>query len=313
MRRAATIAAMRRRSAISVFLCLPLWACGSTQEPAACGSAASPGAQALELEVQGRVRGAVVRVPASYDGVTPVPLVIAFPFFSGTPDALTSLTDVDEASEARGALLVLPEGVGASFNAGKCCGEAWETSVDDVAFTAALIDEASARYCVQGDQVVVTGMSNGALMAHRAGCELADRLRGIAAVAGPMHIEGACNPVRPLRVLQVHGTVDDQMPFQGGEGMPPIPVPGDLSFSAIPDSMERWRHALGCELTTEASFQAGDASCAVWRGCSAGAHLELCAIAGGGHTWPGGSFPAAFGATSHDLSAGAYLLDVLLR
>ena len=107
-----------------------------------CGAPTTPG-EVLELEVQGRARRAVVHVPSSYDGVTAVPLVVAFPFFGGDPGSLASLTDLDEASEARGVLLVIPEGVGASFNAGKCCGEAWEEQVDDVAFTAALIDEVS--------------------------------------------------------------------------------------------------------------------------------------------------------------------------
>lgn len=293
---------------------LALAACGSTPaEPTFCGGPPPEPEHRIELQVGGLTRGALVRVPSSYDGVTPMPLVIAFHFFSGNPELLLDLTDLDEASEARGALLVIPEGIGDSFNAGRCCGEAWQEKVNDVAFTSALIDEAQSRYCVREDQIVVTGMSNGALMAHRVGCELAGRIRGIAPIAGPLHIEEACEPARPIRVLQMHGTADDQMPFQGGAGNPPVSVPGDLTFAAIPDSMERWRQALGCEHTTETTYQKGDASCAVWQGCPAGAYLELCAIAGGGHTWPGGDFPSVFGATSHDIAAGAHLLDVLLE
>lgn len=289
-------------------------ACGTppAAAPEFCGDAVPPEpVHAFELEVGGLARRAIVHVPTSYDGKTPLPVVIAFSFFGGSPDQLVGYSDLDEASEAKGALLVVPEGIDDSWNAGRCCGEAWERGIDDVAFTAALLDEVAARYCIREDRVIVTGMSNGALMAHRVGCELADRIHGIAPVAGPLHV-ASCAPARPISVVQIHGTADDQMPYEGGPGAPPVPVPGDLEFSSIAASMERWREALACDPTTTVSHTAGSARCEIFSGCAAGVRLELCTIEGGGHTWPGGTFPDFLGPTSDDLAAGAYLLDALL-
>ena len=265
----------------------------------------------LAVDVGGVQREAVIHLPPGYDATQPLPVVVGFHFFSGTPSLLMALTDLDEAAEAAGTILALPAGVDGSFNAGKCCGSAWANDVDDVAFTAALLDAIEAQYCVRADRVLVTGMSNGALMAHRVGCELADRISGIAPVAGPLHIEGSCSPSEPIHVLQFHGTGDTQMPYNGGVGVPPVPVPGDLTFMSIPDSMEIWRTALGCSGATVDTYVNSDVICERWTGCSGGAHVELCTVDDGGHTWPGGSFPVVFGKTSTDLAAGQYMTDFL--
>jgi polyhydroxybutyrate depolymerase len=306
------ICVIRNAIALCIVLAICLACRGPVPPPRYCGDAVPPEpVQAIALHVGGVARRAIVLTPSGYDGHSRVPVVVAFPFFGGSPKRFVRLTDLATASEARGALLVVPEGIGGSWNAGGCCGEAYKRGVDDVAFTAALLDEVSSRYCVQDHRVVVTGMSNGALMAHRVGCELADRIHAIAPVAGPLHL-AHCSPSRPISVLQLHGTADTQMPYGGGMGSPPVPVAGDLQFSSIDRSMQRWQRALGCDSAPRWGYRRGAASCQRWNGCSGGARLELCTLEGGGHTWPGGSFPAALGPTSHDLSAGAYLLATLL-
>jgi polyhydroxybutyrate depolymerase len=88
---------------------------------------------------------------------------------------------------------------------------------DDVAFVSAIIDRAIAKGADPA-RVYVTGFSNGAIMTGRLGCELADRLAGVALVSGtlPAGFVPRCAPARALPVLVVFGTADTVVPYVGG-------------------------------------------------------------------------------------------------
>lgn len=43
--------------------------------------------------------------------------------------------------------------------------------------------------------------------------------------------------------------------------------------------------------------------CERWSGCTDDVAVELCALEGGGHTWPGGPDLPGFGATTRTISA----------
>jgi len=57
-------------------------------------------------------------------------------------------------------------------------------NVHDVGFVAALLDELRRTLPVDASRIYVTGMSNGAMMSHRLGRELATRIAAIAPVVG---------------------------------------------------------------------------------------------------------------------------------
>jgi polyhydroxybutyrate depolymerase len=57
-------------------------------------------------------------------------------------------------------------------------------------------------------RIYVTGMSNGAMMALRLGCQT-DTFAAIAPVAGTLLSD--CSGARPTSVLQIHGTADDRV------------------------------------------------------------------------------------------------------
>lgn len=271
----------------------------------------------LEVESGGRARKVVLHFPDKLDGRSRAPLVVAYHFAAGSPKLMALVSSLNGAADERGFVVAYPEGVGGSWNAGKCCGEAWKTRVDDVAFTRALLDAIEARYCIDPDRVFATGMSNGALMTQRLGCEASDRFAAIAPVAGVVDWEDAkgapgLGPTcrgKPVSVLQIHGTGDTSIPFAGGRGDPPVPLDGDLGFMSVRDSMRVWQGVAGCKANSKPVFAKGDASCVAWSSCASGAELELCSIEGGGHTWPSGYMPPVFGTTSSDLDASATILD----
>ena len=61
-------------------------------------------------------------------------------------------------------------------------------------------------------------MSNGATMAGRLACELADRIAAVAQVAGTAGagVAATCRPACPVPILNIHGSGDDYAPYEGG-------------------------------------------------------------------------------------------------
>jgi polyhydroxybutyrate depolymerase len=276
---------------------------------AACKGLQMPdGDQVIELTSGGVDRAVLVHMPPDYDPSVPVPLVMAYHFVGSAPASMSQLTGLNAAADAAGMLLAYPVGVNGSFNAGKCCGKAWEDGIDDVAFTREVLDSISNTYCVDATRVYAAGMSNGAMMAYRLGCELADRFAGVASVAGALHLDGSCAPSRPVPMLAVHGTADAVVPFEGGQGQPPFPVAGDFVFTSVADSVDVYRTANGCSDFVEETHHQGGASCRRFTTCESAAPVEICVLDGGGHTWPGGSFPDLLGETSMDLDASTKIM-----
>ncbi|MGK4005277.1 PHB depolymerase family esterase [Sorangium sp. So ce1036] len=240
------------------------------------------------------------------------PLVLDFHHANGTPEMEAALSGLSALADERGLLVAYPAGVGGSWNAGACCGQAWVDGVDDVGFTRDLIDAISDEHCVDPGRIFVTGMSNGALMAHRLGCELADTIAAIAPVAGVLHLapEDTCAPTRPVSVLHVHGTEDPSIPYDGGTGWVPVPMPGSLEFISVAQSLATWRDRDRCADTSHRTHARGDTTCTAWSRCADGAAVEHCAVEGGGHTWPGGGdLPPVFGPKSETFHASERMLD----
>lgn len=114
-------------------------------------------------------------------------------------------------------LVVYPDGLGRAWNAGSCCGNPSETNLDDVGFISAVVAAIKGQTSVDAARVYVTGMSNGAMMALRMACET-DLFAAIAPVAGTLVTD--CSRARPTSVLQIHGTADASVPYNGGPERP---------------------------------------------------------------------------------------------
>jgi polyhydroxybutyrate depolymerase len=266
-----------------------------------CGMA-SPGAgvHARNVDVDGMQRSFELGVPGGYDIDVPTALVLDFHGLYGSPSQQRALSRWDEVGEARGILVAWPEGVGQSFNAGACCGEAAQQNVDDVAFARELVESVSADLCVDPRRVYATGMSNGGHMAHWLACEAADVFAAVAPVAGVLGPPvSECTPARPISVLDFHGTSDFVVAY-GGAG------PG---FPAVPGMMQAWAARNGCEADGEVSFQQGDVTCETWPGCGDDVEVTLCTVDGGGHCWPGNP-SCLFGSSTTDADASQMAADM---
>lgn len=262
-----------------------------------CANARGPGVTEERFEHDGPRRYRL-KLPVGYEPDRAWPVVLDFHGRHGSADGQAILSGLDAVGDAEGFIVVQPqaEGGDSTWNAGFCCGGAQTNGVDDVGATAALLDHLETIACIDSTRVYATGISNGGFMAHRLACELADRIAGIAPVAGG-NLMLVCDPSRPVPVLHFHGLDDAIVPFEGFGG-----------FASIPDSTAAWVARNGCDANGVVVFEQADVRCERWTGCDAGARVELCTIDGGGHTWPGSAIPG-IGHTTQTISASQRLWD----
>jgi len=259
---------------------------GSGGAAAACsGLSGETGTFEKTLMAGGKTRDYRVHVPPGYSPEKATMLVLDFHGYLESNDDIAKISQMDPVSDAHGFIVVYPQGISNSWNAGSCCGSAQSSSVDDVAFVKALLDALEAEYCVDKKRTFSVGFSNGGMLSHRLACELSDRIAAIGPVAGTMAID-ACNPSRPVPVLHFHGTSDFVVPYNGG---------GASGADSVEATIAGWVQRNGCkDAQPTVVYQKGDSTCEEYQQCEDGATVRLCSVDGGGHQWPGGESASGF-------------------
>jgi len=266
-------------------------ACGGTPSPQA-GSDTTTGSEPmpadpcsvpppadltnLELDVDGLTGEAVVHIPAGADGTEPLPLVLGFHGFGGTPDDLEGDTGLFDKADAEGFVAVLPVATG---NPSRWDFRAPESA--DLAFVDALLIALNERICIDQTRTYATGFSQGAAMANAVGCSRPDRFAAIAPVAGvyaPMWREICAG--EPVPVIGIHGVQDPVVPYEGGFDAGGRPIIGAEIWAA------QWAEMNGCAPGPEAQAPIGDVQPLFWTTCSAA--VEFYRVTEAGHSWPGG-------------------------
>jgi polyhydroxybutyrate depolymerase len=212
------------------------------------------------------------------------PLVVMLHGGFGTGEQAERSYHWDAEADGGHFLVAYPDGLNRAWNAGTCCGEPQRVNADDVGFINTMVGAIEQEIPIDRARVYVTGMSNGAMMALRLGCQT-DTFAAIAPVAGTLLTD--CSQPRPTSVLQIHGTADDRVPYNGGpgkalavNGSPRVDGPSVESVNAT------WRSIDGCGAPV--SSTAGSVTTQT-AGCADGRTVELISVAGAGHQWPGGA------------------------
>lgn len=222
------------------------------------------------------------------------PLVIVLHGGGGNGKFASMMSGFNAKADQEGFLAAYPNGSGRfsddrwlTWNARHCSVYAMRENTGDVAFLSDLIDVLVKIENVDPARVYVTGLSNGAMMAYRAGLELTHKIAAIAPVAGAMF--GDETPAAaPLPVLIFHGRTDRNVPFDGG---PPLvrfgrPV-GDADYRPVYHALNFWAKANRCAASPAITRQP-DMTVTLYEDCADGASVKLYALEGGGHSWPGG-------------------------
>lgn len=256
-----------------------------------------------------------IHIGSSYDKTSPTPLLIALHGGGGTGQGMIKLAGFNAIADRENFIVVYPDGFEKHWNDGRGVQRyrAQKQNVDDVGFISALIDHLSTELNIDAKRVYVTGISNGAMMSHRLGCELSQKVAAIAPVAGniPVNMASVWAPSRPVSVLIINGTEDPLVPWAGGEvHLEPLELGQVLS---VEDTVKFWVDSDKCTLlplvTQLPDKDPSDGTrvrMETYGGCQDGSEVVLYAVEGGGHTWPGGlpySPESVIGRTSRDFNA----------
>ncbi len=249
--------------------------------------------------VGGQYRSYRLYVPAIYTGASARPLILNLHGYTSNAQQQQLYSNFMPIADTANFLMVFPNG---TFSSGQRFWNAGLSSalVNDIAFLSALIDSLYLTYNINLNRVYSTGMSNGGYMSHTLACELSNRITAIASVTGSIfntQYGSNCHPMRPVPVMQIHGTNDPTVPYIGSSTSMPI------------DSVVKyWVTKNNCNPVATFSNVPNTSST---DGCTAehyrylngtsGSSVELYKIIGGTHTWPG--FPFGGLGTNLDINA----------
>jgi polyhydroxybutyrate depolymerase len=235
-------------------------------------------------------RGPVaLNVPTGFDPGDPAPLVILLHGFGSSGSAEETYFALASRFDAAGILYATPDGtVDADGNrfwdATPACCDVYDAHPDDVGYLTALIDAIALEYPVDAKRVFFVGHSNGGFMSYRMACDRADRVTAIVSLAGATFFDAsACNPSRPVRALEIHGTDDTTIEYEGGVRLD--------NYPGARATMETWAAYNGCGQDTygypdfdfDASIPGVDTAVQVRESECRGGGSELWSILGGQH------------------------------
>ena len=275
----------------------PLQPAPDATSTASCPSGASVGLSVNTMTSGGIQRSYRLYVPTSYDGSSPLPLVLNFHGLGGSAKQQEGASHFTDIAEREGFVLVSPDGTNQPRR-WFIYGPLERGYVDDYAFVDDLIDQVSASVCIDPSRIYATGMSNGAALSAQLGCN-DDRIAAVAPVAGAVYSPLLCGGTKPEPIIAFHGTDDPLVPFNGGTG-------GRLNATLQPlrQTMHDWAVHNSCDLTLQTQRVASDVTLERYTNCDQGADVELYVIEGGGHTWPGSDRqPRILGNTTQSIDA----------
>ncbi|MFM2206536.1 MAG: hypothetical protein RL213_511 [Bacteroidota bacterium] len=232
---------------------------------------------------EGITRSFIVYTPSSYVPGSSLPLVFVLHGFTQNAQTIMDVSAFNNVADTGNFIVVYPNGVGNAWNTNS--GMTGGSTANDIGFISALTDTMFSRYNIDTTRVFSCGFSAGGYMSHRLACESSRCYAAIASVAGTMSsgAYSACNPIRPVPVLQIHGTADGVVSYNGGTG-----------GVSVNDVMTKWVGVDACPtapaVTSLPNTNILDNSTVEsnsYYPCTSNYEVKLLKVIGGGHQWPG--------------------------
>lgn len=259
-----------------------------------------------------------IYVPASYNSSSPVPLVFNLHGYTSNYTEQEAYGNFRPIADTANFIIVHPNG---TFDgSGNRYWNAFGFGADDIGFISLLIDHISADYAIDQNRIYSTGMSNGGFMSVELACVLSNRIAAVASVTGSMGLNRipVCNPSKPTPVMQINGTSDVTVAYNG-----------TAQYASIPAVVDFWVDKNNCNTTPQVinvpNINTTDGSTVehfIYGQGNQDATVELFKVIGGGHTWPGAPIDLPLsGNTNRDINASIeiwrffskYRLDDLLQ
>ncbi len=253
--------------------------------------------------VDGVYRNYILHVPTGYSAATQHPLVLNLHGYTSNASQEQLYTQMDVTADANNFLVVYPNGISNYWNS-------FGAGADDVKFLDSLIERIKHSYTIDTTSIYSCGMSNGGFMSYTLACLLSHKIAAIASVTGTMsnYNLSHCTLKHKMPVLDIHGTADPTVNYATGVTNA-VGVEATLAF---------WLDTNNCALISDTTdipntnlTDGCTAQLIRYQTCEQNAEVYFYKIAGGGHTWPGGS--VTVGVTNRDFNASTEIWNFFKR
>jgi polyhydroxybutyrate depolymerase len=257
----------------------------------------------------GNVRNFNIHVPPNYNANYAYPLVFNFHGYGSNAAQQEIYSLMGQVSDTGNFIVVYPNGLANAWNVG-FVGNYSTTLPDDVGFTQAILDTMIAIYNIDQNRVYSCGMSNGGYFTYRLACEMSDKFAAFASVTGSMtdSMRTYCNPAEKRPMMQIHGTDDPLVAYNGGPNT--MPIENMINF---------WTNLKSCSFPGDTTFlpnlEAQDSSAVqkIHYDCTIGYEFLFYKIINGGHTWPGAPINISLGPTNRDIKGSVEIWNFFNR
>ncbi len=242
----------------------------------------------------GGARPVEVHIPAPL--IKPAPLVIMLHAYGANAALEELFFRFRNHADARGFVYVAPEG---SVNGeGKqywnatdaCCAPPAHLdgggAPDDVEYIREIVGEIASKVDIDAKRIYLVGHSNGGFMAHRLACDHPELFAAIVSVAGATFADAKrCKPSNPVAVLQVHGTADTTIHFEGGMFFGNVYPPAKTTAERWVTFNECTKYPIEVSTPLDLDVRVPGAETHVrrWVGCRDNADVELWTMTGSTH------------------------------
>ena len=270
------------------------------------GVPALPGKHDRTMEHQGTTRAYQLFIPSSYDPQIPAPLVLCFHGSGQTAPLFSSKhPDLIARCDAEGMVLVFPQ----STKHPERDRNSWvaspldDRSVDDVAFTLALIATLQSNLAIDPQRIYASGFSNGGVFVQNMAAQTPGVFAAIAAVASGIgwtdHDSNTAiipePPISSMPVMLVTGRQDPTRPWDGDFNADGIAV------NSVQDTIDYWSDGdFNADVTKQDASR--EVTTSVCQDCRQGNKLVVIDIAKMTHIWPDADDDVGFDANNAVIS-----------
>lgn len=263
---------------------IPTTGCGKVP-PVTPGTSANQTIASYPAVSRGHTtRTYTVHIPAMYKPDHPEAVVLVFHGHGGSATDTDAASGFSELAEQRGFIAVSPQGLldddGLPF---------WASigpidyGIDDALFVSDLLTKLQTGFCVDPRRIYATGFSNGGGMSGFLACKMAGRIAAFAPISGNYYaLPDGCHPGRAVPILEIHGTADAIVPYQGisARENPSWPLP------SVAQWLQDWATRDGCTKGPVTFLQKSTVAGMQWTNCQKNATIVHYRVEGGGHDVP---------------------------
>ena len=225
-------------------------------------------------------RNYLIYIPDSYDSEIDYPLMFLFHGFGGIASEFINTADMRDLAESKNFIVVYPQGLdlGGTGSHWNCSNPSADnkSDVDDIGFIENLIDQLIVDYpVIDSKRIYAAGYSNGGFMSYYLACN-SKKFAAIGSVAGTMLDDSyqSCNASFPTAMINIHGTDDFDVPYDG-----------NIYYPSIPDVVDWWKNFNNTPNEDLLTNQDGSIEQYKYYNDAGDIYVEHIKIIGGGHYW----------------------------